>query len=167
MPESRNMTQVQPPGMISYFGNSSAPDGWLLCNGQAVSRSTYATLFGIISTTFGAGNGSTTFNLPDYRDRMPVGAGTLYGIGATGGSKDAIVVAHSHTLSGGSVSGTFVTGVSISTSSFETFGSQAVTNVSTSTGSPTYTNPSVQSTGSSGTNANMPPYLGIQFIIKT
>jgi microcystin-dependent protein len=98
---------------------------------------------------------------------MPVGAGSLYSLGSTGGSKDAVVVAHSHTLSGGSVGGTFVTGVSTSSSSFNTIGSSAITSVSTSTGSPTYTNPTVQSAGSSGTNANMPPYLGIQFIIKT
>jgi|688.fasta_scaffold38653_2 microcystin-dependent protein len=161
------INNAQPSGSLIMWPTATPPAGWLLCNGQAVSRSTYATLFGIISTTFGAGNGSTTFNLPDYRDRMPVGAGTLYGVGATGGSKDAIVVAHSHTLSGGSVSGTFVTGVSTSSSSFNTIGSSAITSVSTTTGSPTYTNPSVQSTGSSGTNANMPPYIGIQFIIKT
>jgi microcystin-dependent protein len=161
------INNAQPSGALMMWPTGTPPVGWLLCNGQAISRTTYATLFGVIGTVFGTGNGSTTFNVPDYRDRMPVGAGTLYAVGATGGSKDAIVVSHSHTLTGGSVSGTFVTGVSTSSSSFETFGSQAVTSVSTTTGSPTYTNPSVQSAGSSGTNANMPPYLGIQFIIKT
>jgi microcystin-dependent protein len=156
-----------PAGALMMWATGSAPTGWLLCQGQAVSRSTFSTLFAAIGTTFGSGDGSSTFNVPDYRDRMPVGAGSLYSLGSTGGSKDAIVVAHSHSLSGGGVSGTFVTGVSTSSSSFNTVGLNAITSVSTTTGSPTYTNPTVQSAGSSGTNANMPPYLGIQFIIKT
>ena len=54
-------------GMISAFASSAAPSGWLECNGQAVSRSTYSKLYSAIGTTFGAGNGSTTFNVPDLR----------------------------------------------------------------------------------------------------
>ena len=54
-------------GMISAFASSSAPSGWLECNGQAVSRSTYSKLYSAIGTRFGAGNGSTTFNVPDLR----------------------------------------------------------------------------------------------------
>ena len=146
-----------PTGSLMMWPTVSAPTGYLLCNGTAVSRTTYAALFAIIGTTFGVGDNSTTFNLPNYTNRTSVGAGGLYAVGASGGSKDAIVVSHTHTLSG-----TFVTGVSTSTSSFQTFGSQAVTNVSTSSGSP-----SIASAGSSGTDANMPPYLAIFYIIKT
>lgn len=65
-----------PAGAISMFGAASAPTNWLLCDGAAVSRTTYAILFGIISTTFGIGDGSTTFNVPDYRGIFPKGAGT-------------------------------------------------------------------------------------------
>ena len=178
-PNGTNTTQVAttefvfnntlPSGCLMMWTTGSAPTGWLLCQGQAVSRSTYSSLFGAIGTTFGSGDGSSTFNLPDYRNRMPVGAGSLYSVGGTGGSKDAIVVDHTHSLSGGSVSGTFVTGVSTSTSfNIESgFGQSAITSVSTTTGSAGYSNPTVQSTGSSGTNANMPPYIGIHFIIKT
>ncbi|WP_288080615.1 phage tail protein [Pseudomonas sp.] len=54
-------------GMVGYFARNSAPSGWLKANGAAVSRTTYAALFSAIGTTFGAGNGSTTFNLPDLR----------------------------------------------------------------------------------------------------
>ena len=57
-------------GAISFFASSSAPSGWLKANGAAVSRTTYATLFAAIGTTFGAGNGSTTFNLPDLRGQF-------------------------------------------------------------------------------------------------
>lgn len=62
-------------GPLPYAG-SSIPTGWLECDGSAVSRTTYAALFAAISTTWGAGDGSTTFNLPDFRDRVPIGAGT-------------------------------------------------------------------------------------------
>ena len=56
-----------PAGAVNAFAHSSVPSGWFECNGAAVSRSTYATLFAAISTTWGTGNGSTTFNLPDLR----------------------------------------------------------------------------------------------------
>lgn len=158
-----------PSGALMMWPTASAPTGWLLCNGTAVSRTTYAALFAVIGTVFGVGDGSTTFNLPNYSNRMPVGAGGLYASGATGGNKDAIVVSHTHTLSGGGVTGTFVTGVGQSKSFFSQFNqdAQAVTNVTTTTGSPSYANPAVQAAGSSGTDANMPPYLSVYFIIKT
>lgn len=58
---------IIPAGAIQYFAQSSAPDGWLKANGAAVSRSLYANLFAAVGTTFGAGDGKTTFNLPDLR----------------------------------------------------------------------------------------------------
>ena len=64
-----------PLGTINAFGGSVAPDGWLMCQGQAVSRTTYADLFAVIGTAFGAGDGSTTFNVPDFRESVPKGAG--------------------------------------------------------------------------------------------
>jgi len=86
-----------PTGGMMMWGTASAPTGYLLCNGSAVSRTTYSALFAVIGTAFGSGDGSTTFNLPDFRDRFPVGAGTTYSANSTGGSKDAITVAHTHT----------------------------------------------------------------------
>lgn len=65
-----------PTATILLYGNGTIPSGYLLCNGTAVSRITYAGLFAKIGTTYGAGDGSTTFNLPDFRDRYPIGAGT-------------------------------------------------------------------------------------------
>ena len=65
-----------PLGTINAFCGSAAPDGWLMCQGQAVSRTTYADLFAVIGTAFGAGDGSTTFNLPDMREATTKGAGT-------------------------------------------------------------------------------------------
>jgi hypothetical protein len=62
-----NGTNLVPSGAVMAFARSSIPAGWLLCNGAAVSRATYAALFAVIGTTYGAGNGSTTFNIPDLR----------------------------------------------------------------------------------------------------
>lgn len=109
---------VMPSGSIIVYAGSSAPTGYLFCDGSAISRSTYATLFGIISTTYGVGDGSSTFNLPDIRGRVVAGKeasaslltsalGGLDGntIGNTGGNQaitltaaQSGVPAHTHTL---------------------------------------------------------------------
>lgn len=86
------------PGMMLPIGFAAAPAGWLLCDGAAVSRTTYGELFAAVGTAFGAGDGSTTFNVPDMRQRFPLGqaaAGTGSTLGATGGTVD-----HSHALNG-------------------------------------------------------------------
>lgn len=74
--EKNKLTAVSLPGLISPYAGSSAPTGWLLCNGDAVSRTTYASLFAVVSTSYGVGDGSTTFNVPDLRGSIPLGAGT-------------------------------------------------------------------------------------------
>ena len=94
-----------PPGAIMEYGAAAAPAGWLLCDGSAVSRATYAALFAIIGTTYGPGNGSTTFNVPDARGRFTLGqaaAGTGSVLGATGGEIDHThsVPAHNHSIPG-------------------------------------------------------------------
>ena len=80
-----------PAGVINMYGGSSAPTGWLLCDGSAVSRTTYSELFTAISTTYGSGDGSTTFNVPNLSGKVPVGkdsADTDFDtLGETGGSK--------------------------------------------------------------------------------
>lgn len=175
-------------GSLMMWPTASAPSGYLLCNGATVPRSTYAALFAVIGTTFGSGDGSTTFTLPDYRDRMPIGSNTIAAsIGATGGSKDAIAVSHTHTatqashthfIAGGSQSAALGSGnvlaqtgnVSSGLLANENFeyqllgGGTSATVGLTNSVTPAIT---VASAGSSGTNANMPPYLGINFIIKT
>ena len=144
----------------------TAPTGYLLCNGTAVSRTTYSDLFTVVGTTFGVGDGSTTFNLPDYRDRMPIGAGTTYSANSTGGSKDAIVVSHSHTAtdSGHVHQYTYWDAGGTGLPYGEVSQTSGYVSPNTQTG---YANISVANAGTSGTNANLPPYLGIYFIIKT
>lgn len=72
-----------PIGSILPYGGAVAPSGWFICQGQAISRTTYAELFAVIGTTFGSGNGSTTFNLPDLRNKAVMGAGTNGALGAS------------------------------------------------------------------------------------
>lgn len=70
-------------GMIVMYGKNAVPTGFLACDGSAVSRTTYADLFDVIGTTYGDGDGSTTFNLPDFTSRVPEGGtpGTYIGAG--------------------------------------------------------------------------------------
>lgn len=89
-----------PIGTMAMWGNVAAPDGWKLCNGDVVSRVTYQALFNVLGTTYGAGDGSTTFGLPDLRQRFPLGlaaAGTGSTLGATGGAIDHTHTGPSHT----------------------------------------------------------------------
>jgi microcystin-dependent protein len=87
---SANTTQV-PVGTIAPYGGNTAPAGWLLCDGSAVSRTTYVDLFNAIGITFGSGNGTTTFNLPNLQGKAPFGLGAApYNtLGATGGGVTA------------------------------------------------------------------------------
>jgi microcystin-dependent protein len=96
--------EVVPVGTITMWAGSDAnvPTNWLLCDGSTISRSTYATLFTALGSGFGGGDGSTTFNIPDMRDRFVVGAGTTYSRNSKGGSASvtlstAQLAAHTHT----------------------------------------------------------------------
>lgn len=101
-------------GDIKMSALAVAPSGWLPCDGAAISRSTYAALFTAIGTAYGAGDGSTTFNVPDLRGRFPVGLGTHADVNALGKNEGVAVGSrrpkhkhsvndpgHTHTLQGG------------------------------------------------------------------
>jgi microcystin-dependent protein len=158
-----------PTGGLIMWGTGTAPSGWLLCAGAAVSRTTYAALFAVIGTTFGVGDGSTTFNLPNYTNRMPYGT-TL---AATGGSADAVVVSHTHTatVTDPQHSHTIIDGqVNTRTNPYfnwaGTGGASVGVNGAGTNTSATGITVANSTEGVSGTNANLPPYLGINFIIK-
>lgn len=85
-------------GDIKMGGWAVAPSGWLLCQGQLVSRTTYSALFAVVGTTFGAGDGATTFGVPDLRGRSPLGAGT--GTGLTARTLGASLGTETHLLTG-------------------------------------------------------------------
>lgn len=96
----------QPVGMVIDYAGSVEPSGWFLCNGGTKSRTTYAPLFSIISTTYGTGDGASTFHLPDFRGVFIRGAGT-HGVltkasggnysGVLGQSQNDKMQGHSHT----------------------------------------------------------------------
>jgi microcystin-dependent protein len=77
---------VVPTGTVTSFAGAAAPSGWLMCNATPVGRADYADLFAVIGTTYGAGNGSTTFNVPNLVDRQVVGAGSSYARGSKPGN---------------------------------------------------------------------------------
>lgn len=90
---------VTPVGGMVMYGGSTAPTGWELCDGGQLSRVTHKSLFDVIGTNYGPGDGSTTFNKPDMRQRFPLGlaaSGTGNALGATGGAID-----HTHSIASG------------------------------------------------------------------
>jgi microcystin-dependent protein len=117
-----NATEIMPAGTVTQTARITAPTGWLLCEGQAVSRTTFARLFDAIGTTYGNGDGSTTFTLPNLKGRVPVGRDTSQTefdvLGESGGDKTVAINAaqmpiHSHsgsTSSSGSHAHTGTTG---------------------------------------------------------
>lgn len=144
-------------GVIMPFGGTSVPDGFLLCDGSAVSREDYADLFAVVGVTFGNGDGSTTFNLPDLRGRVAVGQDSGQSefdtLGETGGEKthtltDDEMPYHTHTE--GTAVLDLVNG-----------GLEAPAPVGL---------PSASVTGASGSDQphnNLQPYITLNFIIKT
>jgi microcystin-dependent protein len=158
-------------GSMLMWPTATPPTGFLLCNGQTASRATYAALFAIVGTLFGAGDGSTTFTLPNYTDRMPIGAGSLYVANSLGGSRDSTLPSHNHSASVNDPGHAHQqrrddnVGAAGGTSNPDSnyggleYGltSTAFTSISVA----------IASAGSNAANANLPPYLGIFFIIKT
>ena len=171
-----------PSGVVTPFAGSAAPDGWLLCNGAAVSRATYADLFTVLGTTFGVGDGSTTFNLPDLRGRMAVGAGAGSGLtartlAATGGEEQhALTIgelpSHAHTITHDHPSVNVAGGSVVPNLDYNgVAGGQLGTGFSVNLATGTVDVPEFSGFGSSvGFNEaheNMPPFLVLNYIIKS
>lgn len=122
--------QEVPVGTYIQHAGASAPTGYLACNGAAVSRTTYADLFAVVSTTYGVGDGSTTFNLPDARGLVMVGAGahgtmtrangTAYNGGTLGASRNDQMQGHKHFNTAISTSGSAESGRGISSTNNST-----------------------------------------------
>jgi microcystin-dependent protein len=159
-------------GELKMWPTATAPVGYLLCNGDLVSRTTYADLFAVIGTTYGAGDNTSTFALPNFTNRMPIGAGATYSANTTGGSANSVVVDHTHTATttitdpGHShATAVYYAGGITRNGMYSNAGSTAFATNSATTGITASTTNT--SAGVSGTNANLPPYIGIHFIIRT
>lgn len=178
-------------GMLWY--TDTAPAGYLICDGSAISRADYAKLFSIVGTTYGVGNGSTTFNLPDLRQRFPIGkaaSGTGNSLGATGGAIDHkhtsaahthSVPAHYHGMGSGSdlavvdqITGWSAWGGRVTTTAVRGNTQQAAYTSSSITGRIGLVTGGVDgnaamtsgSTTPTDTGTNNPPFLVVNYIIK-
>lgn len=155
-----------PVGAIIAYGAASAPAGWILCDGSAVSRAANGLLFAAIGTTYGAGDGSTTFNVPDLRQRFPLGkaaSGTGATLGGTGGAIDhAHTIAHTHDMQNHTHGVTRFSSPADTNYDGSTF--IFISEVNTSTGGPSTNTTGGASTGNSG-SAN-PPFQTVNYIIK-
>jgi microcystin-dependent protein len=175
-------------GALQATALGSAPSGWLLCDGSAISRATFAALYAAIGTTYGAGNGTTTFNIPDLRGRVPVGvdgaAARLTAsdaLGNSGGEEKhqlttGELAAHTHGgstgSSGASHQHSMPNGQNIAT--WDTsLGAAAGVAVGAVSGSGPKTNPgdanhthTIASQGSDTPHNNMPPYQVVNWLIK-
>lgn len=147
-------------GMVIPFAGSSAPTGFLLCDGSAVSRTTYVNLFTLIGTTYGVGDGSTTFNVPNLKGKVIVGynsAETEFdAMGETGGAKthtltEAEIPAHDHGLWGNVT----ISGIDEDVSGWS------------SASASRFNRDVTQEAGGGGAHNNLQPYLVMQYIIKT
>lgn len=158
-------------GIVVPYAGASEPAGWLLCYGQAVSRTTYAALFTAISTTYGVGDGSTTFNVPDLRGRVVAGQDDMGGssanrltgqsggvngdtLAATGGEEThtlsiAEMPAHTHAQQADTL---LTSGAGVADASVVNFG---------------LTGGTTQSTGGGGAHNNVQPTIILNYIIKT
>ena len=144
-----------PVGSVVEWTGTQTPQNWLLCDGREVSRTTYSELFAAIGTVWGAGDGSTSFNIPDYRDKFVLGAGGDIDLAETGGEKThkmtiEELVPHTHTTGHGTENGGSSYDVALKARGF----SSSETEFETS------------STGEGEPFSIMPPYVGTYYIIK-
>ena len=157
-----NLGIAEPPtGGVMLWTTNSAPTGWLICDGTAVSRTTYSALFAAIGTVFGSGDGSTTFNLPNLTGRVPVGRDVgqteFDGLAETGGAK-------THTLSTSEIPShthSYTDGTASATAGWYATGGGAY-NIQTNT----LTGQTTGSAGSGAAHNNLQPYIVLNYIIK-
>jgi len=156
-----------PAGSVQAYAGSTAPDGWLFCYGQAVSRTTYSDLYTTIGTTFGTGDGSTTFNVPDLRGRTVIALDNM-----GGSSANRVVNAQADVLGG--VMGTethtlTITEMPAHTHNVQTYqssGSSAYVYGYASNNGGSVVSGAALTTGGGGAHNNMQPTMAMNYIIK-
>ena len=166
-------------GTVQMYAGSSAPSGWLICNGQAVSRTVYAALYAVIGTTYGAGDGSTTFNVPNLVNKTVRGSNSL---GKTGGADTVTLTtanlpAHTHGVGTLTTNNTGAHTHNIRTEGTDSHGNNSVaggyynpdmTRKTESAGAHTHTiSGATASVGSGSAVAITNPYVMLHYIIKT
>ena len=179
--DGANLTGIEgiPTATIVPWSSASVPSGFLECDGTAVSRTTYADLFAIVGTTYGAGDGSSTFNVPDLQDNVPIGKSGTKSLASTGGANTVAVTASGNV--GGSTANASLSTGQLASHSHTQGGNTFGRNAPNSAG-PSINASSTGGTGSgqghshnmsatfSGNTANpsvLQPYLTIIYVIKT
>jgi microcystin-dependent protein len=149
----------EPSGTMKMWlgASGSPPTGYLYCDGSAVSRTTYSALFAVIGTTFGSGDGSTTFNIPDMRAKFPQGADGTDALGATGGSKTPTIADSGHTHGAGS----------FALSANNAQRQAAAVGNNTAAAGATVGGASASGTASISTADGRPPFVAVHYIVKT
>lgn len=174
-------SSVFPSGSTLFYAGSSAPIGFLICDGSAVSRTTYADLFSIIGTSYNTGGeAGTVFRLPDYRGRCVIGNGSGSGltartIGASSGEETHQVSAgempvHTHTITDPGHTHKLSSQVNSAGSPTQDFGGDIFANSTPTSGNPTAagsTGITIGNTGSDTAHNNMQPFLVLTVLIKT
>lgn len=166
-----------PIGSISEYAGTTAPENYLLCDGSAVSRVEYAELFAVIGTNFGLGDGSTTFNLPNFTFRFPMGRMRSGSPGDHGGSqshnhKYGIQVGGYYTITGLAEQSnasvlTYDTANTASLASYSNIGNKTMkVNTSATQASKEVSAAHYEVIGNTTTTTSLPPYLAVNFIIK-
>ena len=156
-PESLIVNDSSPIGAMQAYGGDTAPEGWLICDGSLVSRTTYSELFAVIGETYGAGDGNTTFNLPDLRGRAIIGEGTGTATDATAHSLGDAGGKETHTLD--------VTEMPSHNHSGSTLG-WTPSNMGSGNAFRAVTDGNTNNTGGGLAHNNMQPYLVCNYIIK-
>ena len=164
-----NISGLLPPGVIVPYGVTAAPTGFLLCDGTAVSRTTYSALFAVVSALYGEGNGSSTFNVPDLRGRFIAGwnAGED-ALTSTAGASGSMIEGTSIANTGG------IQAVQLSVAEMPTHSHTHITKATQTGGNEAsgglWYNTGTSNTGDTGgdgAHSNIPPAMILNFIIKT
>lgn len=164
---SAGLASPLPTGATIIWLTATAPSGWLLCYGQAVSRATYSALFAVISTTYGVGNGTTTFNVPDFRSRVPLGYDLMGGGSATTRTTSPTAASLNESAAGEEKHTLLIGEIPAHTHTYTNYTS---TNTDPGGSGGTPKNASSTATGSAGgdgSHNNLQPYLTICLIVKT
>lgn len=156
---------AQPSGVMQMWAGTATPaDGWLICDGAAISRSDYAALYSVIGTTYGTGNGSTTFNLPNLVNRFPRGAAAPGGTGGAATHVHGLTTAVADFRSSG-VAATFQVRTRTSPSTRDL--NRQLTSAASQTDTTTSSSAGIALTGETDSASSLPPYLDVRFIIKS
>jgi microcystin-dependent protein len=186
--DGANLTGIQGvnTGLIVPWSDTSVPSGFLACDGTAVSRTTYANLFAVVGTTYGSGNGSTTFNVPDLQDNVAVGKSPTKAVASTGGANTvtssgnlASLTIGNHTLTTPELPSHTHPGTYVASTAQPDSGANQTLNTqaahapngpalfSNAGGGGAHTHPTGNLAISGGATSVLQPYLTVKYIIKT